>query len=187
MNHRTVAIGLTALLPMVALATVVKTQSFEEMARVAPVVVRATVKSNQAAFGPEDHSIWTYTELALLDAMKGAAPSVLVVKQPGGVVGREGTRVEGTAKFAAGEEVILFLEPSPDEPGRWVVLGLAAGKVSLETVRGERVAIRRTEGLGFADPSAKHIKRLDPVENLGPADAFIARVKKAIRASGGTR
>lgn len=177
---------LLALLPSAVLATVVKAQTFEEMTKVAPLVVRATVQSSQAAYDHGERHIWTYTELQVTDTLKGEVRSALMVKQPGGEVGRIGAHVDGTAKFAVGETVVLFLEPATDEPNAFVVLGLAAGKVSLENLKGEPRAIRRTEGLGFAAPGGKAIKRVEPVEDLGPADAFINRIRKAV-AAGATR
>ncbi len=172
-------------LPALAWATVVVEMSFEELARKAPLVVRGTVGSVQASWDEGQRRIWTYAEVKVAEPLKGRAAPTLLVKQPGGVVGPVGQAVAGTARFSPGEETVLFLEPAVDEPGAYVVLGLAAGKVDLEKRLGQRLAVRRLFGLSFAKPGERTVRPVNEVERLGTAEAFLERVRRA--AKGGAR
>lgn len=177
-------VALTAL-PCAALATTVMALSVEEMAQRAPLVVRATANQSQATWDAQERGIWTYTELAVQETLKGAPAAGVIVKQPGGVVGARGTSVAGAARFAPGEEVVLFLEPAADEKGVYLVLGLAAGKVSVEDRLGTRSAVRHLDGLAFARPGGGAVRPVGAVEVIGPADAFLERVRRAVK--GGAR
>lgn len=181
---RLLSVLLAAALPCAALATTVMALSVEEMAQRSPLVVRATVDQSQAAWDARERSIWTYTELSVHETLKGAPASGVIVKQPGGVVGGRGTAVAGAARFAPGEEVVLFLEPAVDEKGVFVVLALAAGKVSLEDHLGVRSAVRHLEGLAFARPGGGAVRPVGPVEVIGPAEAFLERVRRAVKGGG---
>lgn len=185
---RAVAWSLPLLLCASAQATLVISQTIEEMTHSSPVIVRGTVGQVQARWDEPGRKIWTYAELKVLEALKGEAPPVLLVRQPGGVVGPVGQHVEGVAKFAQGEEVLLFLEGAPDEPAVFGVWGLAAGKVTLKSERGELRAERDLRGLSFYQrPTEKQRARiwLDRSDDLGPGLAFLERVRRAVR--GGTR
>jgi len=169
-----------ALLASSALATVVIAESIEEMTRAAPLVVRATAQQSMAAFDQGEAKIWTWTELSVTETIKGKAPRTILVKQPGGEVGALGQRVSGVARFAPGEDCVLFLEPASDEQGAYVVRGLSAGKVSFASRLGRTVAVRDLSGLAFARPGTKErVKPVDDGEVLGLPDAFLARVRAA--------
>lgn len=175
----------TLLAPLTALATVVLSLSMEEMTERAPLVVHATVHATEPGWDQERAKIWTWTELVVKETLKGRAfPSVLV-KQPGGVVGEVGMQVSGAATFAPGEEVVLFLEPAPDEPGAWVPVAMSSSKVTLENRLGVKLARRDLSGLAFARPGKQGVDQpVDERETLGTADAFLARIRAAAKRSG---
>ena len=177
------------LLPVVALATVVIEPSLEEMATLSPVVVRGTVGQVQARWDDQAPGrIETWAEVQVTDGLKGAREGgLLLVKQPGGIIGDFGQHVSGVAHFTPGQDTLLFLEPAPDAPGTYLVLGLASGKIDFEASpkTGELRAVRHLGGLGFARPGgeAPTVRRLDAagVEDLGTPAALMARVKAAVR------
>jgi hypothetical protein len=174
-----------ALLASSALATVVIAESIEEMTRGSALVVRATAQQSMTAFDQGETKIWTWTELTITETLKGQAPRTLVVKQPGGEVGALGQHVSGVARFRAGEDCVLFLEPATDEKGVFVVRGLSAGKVSFQSRLGRVLAVRDLSGLAFARAGTQDkVKRVDDAEVLGLPDAFLARVRAA---AGGAR
>lgn len=182
---------LTALLamPTPAGATAVAERSIEEMAAGVPVVIRGVVQSTRAAWdGPR---IWTFTEVRVLERIKGPVPSVVTVRQPGGEVGAIGQKVEGAAQFAAGEEVVLFLETPKGGPPSFVVSGMAAGKVRLEkTKAGETRAVRHLDGIAFYRPGAggtDTLVRPAGREDLGKAEDFLKRVRLAVVERGGAK
>ncbi len=166
------------LAPFSSHATTVMELTFEDMAQRSMLVVHGTVQSSKAV-QRDDGSIWTLTALNVNERFKGAAISKVTVKQPGGEVGALGQRVAGAATFSAGDEVVLFLEPAIDEKNVFVVMGLAAGKVNLETVHGQKAAIRHLDGLSFGKAGSRQVTRVERVEYLGEAAAFLARVKRA--------
>jgi hypothetical protein len=177
------ALALLLLAPSARAAEVLK-RSFEEMTAQAPLVVHATVASSQAR--RVGGRIYTFTELRPTEALKGKPPAKLVVRQPGGEVGALGQYVPGAARFASGEEVVLFLEPAKDDPSVHLVAGMAAGKVRLERRSGASRAIRDLRGVSQREPSGAPVVRpLGDREELGDAEAFLGRIRQAARAAGG--
>ncbi|MCC6335193.1 MAG: hypothetical protein IT380_14535 [Myxococcales bacterium] len=175
-----IALLSVALCSSAALATVVIAQSVEDLTRGSPLVVRATAQQSMAAFDEGEAKIWTWTELTVTETLKGQAPRTLLVKQPGGEVGGLGQHVAGVARFRPGEDCVLFLEPSADERGVFIVRGLSAGKVSLSHRLGKVLAVRDLSGLSFARAGSRDpVRPVDDAEVLGTADAFLARVRAA--------
>ncbi|MBE2249267.1 MAG: hypothetical protein IAE78_06935 [Myxococcus sp.] len=171
-----------ALAPLTALATVVMALSLEELTERAPVVVHGTVRRSVTGWAEGKRGIWTWTEIAVRESLKGAPRTTALVKQPGGVLDGVGQRVSGAGRFEEGEEVVLFLEPAVDEPNAFVLLAMAAGKVTLEGTVGPKVARRDLKGLSFAQRGGKGVA--GPVaerETLGTAEAFLARVRAAAK------
>lgn len=163
-----------------ALATVVLALTMEELTARAPLVVHATAQRSLVAWDEPHAKIWTWTELVVKETLKGTPTETVLVKQPGGVVGEVGQQVSGVATFEPGEEVVLFLEPAPDEPGAFVPVSMSASKVTLEERFGARVAKRDLSGLAFATPGEQRVREPDR-EVLGTADAFLARIKAAVK------
>jgi hypothetical protein len=176
-------------LPLVAAATVVVGQSVEQMAKETPLIVRGIVGEQQARWDEDRRGISTWTQVAVKETLKGKAPEVLEVRQPGGEVGNIGAKVAGAARFKTGEEVLLFLEPPGDDPTRLVVRGMAAGKVLLaEDALGRKKATRDLRGLAFWVPGAEPVVReVGAEEDLGDADAFLRRIRTAIKRAGAAK
>lgn len=186
MLRRSLFAALAALVPLSASATVVLAMSMEEMTVRSPVVVRGTVHRVDPQWTEGRAGIWTYTEIVVKEVVKGGPRGTVLVKQPGGVIGDFGQRVSGAASFAAGEDVVLFLEPSVDEANVFVPMAMAASKVTLTSLRGQVVALRDLSGLSFARYGEKNlVQPVDERERLGLAEAFLARIRAA--AKGGAR
>jgi hypothetical protein len=168
-----------------AWATVVLSLSIEELTVRAPLVVRGTVHRVTPQLDDGRGQIWTYSEIGVSEVVKGPRRTTVLVKQPGGQVGRFGQHVAGAATFVPSEDVVLFLEPAVDEPDTFVLTSMSAAKVSLATFRGERVARRNLAGLSFVRPGQKGvIQPVDDFEVLGTAEAFLNRIRMA---AGGSR
>lgn len=165
-----------------ALATVVMALTMEEMTAMAPVVVHGHVRRSVTDWDEAHRSIWTWTEVEVRESLKGPKLRTALVKQPGGVVGGIGQSVSGVATFEAGEEIVLFLEPAVDEKNAYVVLAMGAGKVTLESSLGPKIARRNLAGLSFARRGGRGVA--GPVverENLGTAEAFLQRIRLAVK------
>jgi hypothetical protein len=187
--HRVPALALALLASTSAFATVVIAQTLEELTAAAPVIVRGRVVSAQTRWDDEHHRINTYAEVVRAEALKGSAPEVLLVRQPGGEVGPVGQRVAGAASFVVGEEVVLFLESAPDEAGVFGVYTMAAGKVGFETsALGQVRAVRHLEGLVFYErnPAAPRFRAVG-ADDLGTPEEFLLRVRRAVAKEGAGR
>jgi hypothetical protein len=181
MRSRLAIVGLFIALP--AAATVVIAQTFEEMARTSPLVVRAKVGQVQSTWNERHTAIETWAELQVTEVLKGktAIGGTLMVRNPGGIVGGIGTYVSGAPQFATGEDALLFLEPARDAQGVWLVSALAAGKVTFQhTPLGAVRAMRDLRGIAFAAKGAHEMRRLEKIEDLGAPDEFLARIRKAV-------
>lgn len=178
-----------------AAATVVVAHTFEQMVAEASLVVKARVNQVQSSFNRAHTSIDTWVEVEVEESIKGTLTrgAPLLVRTPGGVVGEAGVHVAGAPAFRPGEQVVLFLERAGDDASTLVVQGLAAGKVTLE-VDGDGTlrAMRDLSGLTFYDAQPGltaprgTLRTVARPEDLGAADAFIARLRKAARAAPGS-
>jgi len=161
--------------------------SFEELATRAEAVVRGRVVSSTARRDAASGRIFTYTEVEVTEAVKGAPGKKVTVRQPGGEVGGIGQSVAGAARFAPGEEVVLFLEKARDEASTsFQVLSMSAGKVRLEKRLSSVRAVRDLDGIQFPDQPAKDAARsgvkVVSSQDLGDGEAFLTRVRTAVRA-----
>jgi hypothetical protein len=175
--------ALALLLSGSALATVVVTLSIEEMAASVPLIVRGHIGQSQTRWDDAHRVISTFTEVVTAESFKGRAPSVFLVREPGGEVGQVGQFVSGAPSFKSGEEVVLFLTPAVDDPAVYQCFAMAAGKVTLEeSPSGGRRAVRQLDGLAEYQRAKNGTPRVTAVgnESLGSADLFLSRVRAAV-------
>jgi hypothetical protein len=102
-------IGLLAALP--AGATTLAPMNLRQLTAAASIVVRAKCLGGASRW--QNGEIWTFTRFASLESFKGSPPAEFTVSVLGGRVGAIESVVDGTPRFHAGEEVVLFLEPAP--------------------------------------------------------------------------
>jgi len=88
----------------------IERMSIARMARTAALIVRARCVGNATRW--EAGEIWTITELETEDVWKGAPSSRLAIRLLGGSVGNITSTVSGVPRFRAGEDLVLFLEPT---------------------------------------------------------------------------
>ena len=180
---RGVAAAALLLLPTAVLATVVVGETIEEMARASTAVVRGRVLQVQPQYDESKGMIVTYADVQVVEVLKGRPMKSVLVKQPGGELNGRGTQVAGAGKFVKGQDTVLFLEAAVDEPGVFILRALSAGKVDLETSKlGELRAVRHLGGIAFADKTG--IREVQPEESFGSPDAFLARVRAALKGGG---
>lgn len=179
-----VALAATAL-PVLG-ATVVRL-TFEELTARAEVVVRGTVRTTKARLNRAQGRVWTFTQIDVSEGLKGSSHRSITVRQPGGEADGIGQTVAGAARFSEGEDVVVFLARAPDDPAVYQVLSLSAGKVRLQTTLSSKRAKRDLDGLQFAEGPSPSGIRLVSSEDLGDADAFVARIRAAAKAKGGSK
>ncbi|HLQ76141.1 MAG TPA: hypothetical protein VK210_02240 [Terriglobia bacterium] len=92
-------------------ATTLARLSLDQLAAAADATARVRCSSAQSRW--ENGQIWTVTSFDVLETMKGTLPARITVRLPGGRVGHFTAIVDGTPKFNAAEEVVVFLERIP--------------------------------------------------------------------------
>jgi hypothetical protein len=130
-------------------ATTLARLSLEQLAAAADAVARVRCTSVESRW--ENGEIWTITSFNVLETMKGALPTPITVRLPGGRVGHLTATVDGTPKFNPGDEAVVFLErysgrlqaePAPARTGEFSVAAWVEGtfrigrdpRTGLETV-----------------------------------------------------
>jgi len=84
-----------------------------ELTKKAEAIVRGKVKDMRSEWDPERRFIWTLVTISVSKSIKGDSleGQEVIVKIPGGVVGRIGQETEDAPIFKKGEEVLLFINP----------------------------------------------------------------------------
>ena len=166
-------------------ATVIRKMTVEQLTIASPLVVRGTVGAVQVRWTADRTAIATWAAVRVTDALKGASANFILVRQIGGQVGDVVHHIEGAAKFVEGEDVVLFLEPTPDESGVYVLYAMAAAKVTLApNPFGELRATRALEGLAEFDAQVEGLGRVrtrTSIDDLGSVPTFLARVKSSAK------
>jgi hypothetical protein len=87
-----------------------------------------TGRVEQVGAQADGGAIYTYVTVSVAETLKGPGqPGTIVVKQLGGVLPDLGLFIAGQARFAVGEDVLLFLAVRPRD-GSLYTVGLSEGK-----------------------------------------------------------
>jgi hypothetical protein len=109
----------------------------------ARAIVRGKVLSVASGFDQQQGRIFTYITLRVREVIKGRITErKIILKEPGGQVGSEGSVTFGTPQFKPGEEVFLYLDTWGD--GSLRVHQMFLGKFSIITdpKTGDQTALR---------------------------------------------
>ena len=106
-------------------ATVIVPADFAEMVAASQLVVRGRVVAVRSQMVGDRRTIESVVTVSVDDAIKGAPGSTVVVRVPGGQVGRYQRFMVGAPSFAQGEELVLFLTGRP--PAIPMPFGLSQG------------------------------------------------------------
>lgn len=160
----------------IAHATTLMHMSIAKMSQTAPVIVRARCLGNATSWDTGD--IWTFTSFSVEETWKGTAPQEIIVRLLGGSVGSITSNVSGIPHFRPGEEVILFLEPTPR--GDFSVVSWQQGtfRIHRDSVAGRETVTQDTASFATFDP-ATHQFQTAGARNL-PLDALRAQVDAAL-------
>jgi hypothetical protein len=152
---------LSALLaPTVANSTTLARMSVAQMTHAAQLVVRARCVTNFTLW--DDGEIWTFTTFAVEETWKGAhaenSNQDITVRLLGGTVGNLTSVVSGVPRFAPGEEVILFLEPT--SRGDFSIVSWVQGtfRVRHDIRTGQQVAVQDTASFDTFEPSTRQFR-----------------------------
>ena len=118
----------------------------EDLARRAPVIVRAHVVGQEVLPATEDRRdiVVTRTWFEPLEVLKGRIDSeTFTIELPGGSLGDSVAWVPGTPSFEPGGEVVLFLSPPPPGSGSFSLTEFGLSKFDLvEDAAGRRFTVR---------------------------------------------
>ena len=142
-----------ATIPVLTLDTLIQKSEY---------VVYGRTVGTRSFWDPTTNTIWTETELLVLDGAKGRAGKTLVITEPGGVLGDIAHLFPGLPRFTDGEEVVLFLYGAPGNRVR--VLGLRQGvyDVVRDPNSGERTVRPSVEPAELMVPDPRVALRSEP-------------------------
>lgn len=161
----------------IARATTLMRMSLAQISRTARVIVRARCLGNSV--GWDAGEIWTFTSVDVEEVWRGPAPARVVVRLLGGRLGNITSSVSGVPRFRTGEEVVLFLEPTPR--GDFSVVSWQQGTFRIRpgARTGEESVVQDTASFATFDP-ATHRFQATGVQGLS-LEGFRARVNAALR------
>ena len=163
-------------------AASLRTTSDEELARSSVGAVRGRVVATASAWDADAGAIYTYVTIDVARAWGLAgAPARVVLKQLGGVVGREALVVGGQAHFTAGEDVMVLLDVRPRDR-TLAVAGLAHGKWTLATPPGAEAEARPARA---TMTTARRRREVETGARI--ADEYSVAALDALAALAGTR
>lgn len=165
------------------LATAIERLSIEKMASIAQTIVRARCVSTATRW--ENGEIWTVASFEVQETWKGVEVRQADVHLLGGTVDGLTSNVSGVPRFRAGEEVILFLEPT--RHGSVTVVGWQQGtlRIRRDKVAGIETVTQDTAAFETFDPQAKTFKA-SGIRDV-PLELFRARVEAALAESAGRK
>lgn len=139
-KHGYVSFACLLLLALSAEAATYRRMSLDDLVQSSDYVIYGRVIASHVQWDPTTQTIWTRTELLVLDGPKGQAATSIGVTEPGGILDGHGELYPGVPQFYPGEEVVLFIYRAPGN--RLRVTGLLQGVYSVITDRrtGERRA-----------------------------------------------
>lgn len=126
-------VALCALRASAVFATSVPSLSFEELTDHSEAVVSGHVNRSWSEWDTAHRFIWTHHVIAVSGTHKGSALQSVTVSELGGIVGGLGQSVAGSVSFAAGEDVVLFLQRMPN--GLLRTTGWGQGKYRVDAGR----------------------------------------------------
>jgi len=144
------------LIPAVAGATTLVQMSLDELAAAAPVVARVRCLENDIR--KEGGEIWTFTRFEVVETLKGNVPQEITVRLIGGRLGHWISKVDGIPQFRPGEELYLFLEPTPS--GSLGVTSWVQGtfRIARQAGSDRETVVQDTSSVTVFDPATRRFR-----------------------------
>jgi len=168
-------------------ATTLARLSLDQLTAAADAVARVRCVSVESRW--ENGGIWTVTTFGVVETIKGALPVQITVRLPGGRVGHLTASVDGTPKFIAGEEAVVFLEqysgglqvePAPARAGGFTVTGWVEGTFRIgHDPRTARETVTQDSSTFAVFDTATRTFRTEGVRRM-PIEQFRERVTAAL-------
>ncbi len=163
----------------IAAATTVIPMSVEELTVASEHIVQARATQQWSEWAPNHNLILTFTRFQVINTLKGGVPATFVVKQLGGVVDGQRTRVSGVRYFHTNEETVLFMHPAIAKDSTYVITGLMQGNFHVER-SGAQATVSNGVAGAHAFSTASH-----SVSDFGGSrmslDELQTRVRQAVK------
>ena len=134
-------------------ATVLVEVPLEDMVRDADAIIHGVVErtGTQMLVSNDTLEPNTVSVIRVRSWLKGTGGEAVRIREIGGVWQGGGLRIDGTPRYAPGEEVIVFLERRPED-GSYRTYGMVQGKfVVMHGVPGVPASVQRDlDGVSFA-------------------------------------
>jgi hypothetical protein len=181
--RRALAIALLLAVPAVLRATVLIPIEFRELVTVSSTIVHGRVVDVRADWVDGRRAIDTFLTVEADEYFKGGPGDTVVVRVPGGQMGRYRTIFVGAPEFQRGDEVVLFLRGNA-ERGAFIV-GLSQGAFRVAPDRTGRRVVTSPILMGKAGDQAEAVVRGDMARRPLAVEQFRDLVKRVM--AGGAR
>lgn len=164
-------------------ATTLARLNLNQLARAADAVAR--VRCTGSAGHLENGTVWTDTQFAVIEPLKGSTPSQITVRLPGGHAGHIFVSIEAVPRFRPGEEGVLFLEKLP--AGEYSVTAWALGtfRIRRNDRSAEETVTQDSSATTVFDPASRQFIT-EGIRDL-PLGEFRRRLAAAFRAPAAER
>jgi hypothetical protein len=148
-------------------ATVLEELSLEEMTQRSDAIVHGVVVESGSRWAMDDNEPVTVTRIRVLRWIKGGDAATLTIRERGGEVQDRGMWIAGTPRYAANEEVVVFLERHPMRPDEFRTFGMVMGKFHVQHGLGSvpPSVSRDLEGVGLARWAEDGTMTVEHVDN----------------------
>jgi hypothetical protein len=177
--RRFLACGLLVCLSVALHATVIVPIEFRELVTIAPVIVHGRVVDVRSEWVDGRRAIETFVTIQADEYLKGNLGETVILRVPGGQMGRYRTVFVGAPEFRDGDEVVLFLKHAG--PSYAYIIGLSQGafRVVADARTGRRmVTTPIVMGKGGAEP--ERVVRGDVTRRPLPIEAFRDAVRQVM-------
>lgn len=164
-----------------ASATTMLALSVDELTQRADMVVVGRVIATEPRESEDGKRISTLVTLQVEESWKGRPAQEVRILALGGTLDGISQVVMGAARFAEGEEVVVFLRSLRGPEPLTEVVGMAQGKLAVErNAEGIQVAVPSLQGLELVQPGGREV-RPAPVSGPIPVRELQERVRAATR------
>ena len=160
-------------------STTIEPRSVEQLTRDSSDVIVGTASTPRSVWNAAHTMIYTVTTVRIEHALKGQRSGAVIVTQMGGKLDGIQTKVAGVRQFDAGERAALFLRPSIDMPGTYVITGLMQGRFTIANSNGKEVASNGVGGVTTYDRSTGELHEFSGAAM--PLQELETRVKRAVQ------
>jgi hypothetical protein len=169
---------ITLLLFGVCSSTTIEARTVEELTRDSSDIIIGTAGTPRSVWNAAHTMIYTITNVRIEQALKGQRSGSIPVTQMGGRLDGIQTKVSGVRQFQTGERAALFLRPSSDMPGTFVITGLMQGRFTVTSSNGKEMVSNGVAGVTSYNRVTGELREFSGAPMT--LDQLESRVKRAV-------